>query len=518
MSRSVNKTLSFPTAGIGRRLSYSKQTRPYSTPYALNVRGVGTLERRERGGSRPGLAKLVATGLGSAITAVNAVTTVDSSGARLRHIVAVAGGKLYDFNGTTFVQNAPELLWEDGSQILWEDGSTIVFDSTVTAANPVASTGAHQTAEHNGKLYLADSYLMSYDPLTGIVETVQATSGTVPAGCPLICTYRDRIILAHDHLWFASRSGDFTDWNYGSTFEDESRAVLGQVTFSGIIGEPITALIPFRDQALIIACENSLWVLKGDPATGSIVNLSSEVGVIAPDAWSLSPSGMLVFLSNDGLYMGGVTEAPVRVSEERVPSEMRNVDVTAGNISVQYNPVEHGFNIFISATNSWFFDYERKALWKDSYQASHFPVSTTLTDGSGLRAVVLGSTDGYLRVFSPSATNDDGTLFTSSIVVGPFRIAADDVRDALLSEIYGILADNSGSVRWSAYMGDSAEGVSDAAESLHNSDASGIWTENRNRVQRPRCRGAWCAICLTSSSRWSFEAVSIVARQLGRLR
>ncbi|MFO7936003.1 MAG: hypothetical protein R6V06_00095 [Kiritimatiellia bacterium] len=518
MSRPVNKTLSFPIAGIGRRLSYDKQTRPYSTPYALNVRGIGTLERRKRGGSRPGLAKLVDMGLDSAITAINAVTTVDDSGVRLRHIIAVAGGKLYDFDGSTFAQNAAELLWDDGNQILWEDGSTIVFDSTVTAVNPVASTGAHQTAEYNGKLYLADSYLMSYDPLTGIVETVSATQGVVPAGCSLICTYRDRMILASSHLWFASRSGDFTDWNYGSTFEDESRAILGQVTFSGIIGEPITALIPFRDQSLIIACKNSLWVLKGDPATGSIVNLSSEVGVIAPDAWSLSPSGMLVFLSNDGLYMSGVDDTPVRVSEERVPYELRNVNTAAGNISVAYNPVERGFNIFISATNSWFFDFEHKALWKDVYQPSHFPVSTTLNDGDGLRTVVLGSTDGYLRVFSSSATDDDGIPFTSSVVVGPFRIAADDVRDAILSEIHGILADNSGSVRWSAYMGGSAEHVADMSESIHNSDASGIWTENRNRVQRPRCRGAWCAICLTSSSRWSFEAVSITGRQLGRLR
>jgi hypothetical protein len=48
-------TLSFPMAGVSRRMNYRHQERPYASPYAVNVRGVGVLEGRSRGGSRPGL-------------------------------------------------------------------------------------------------------------------------------------------------------------------------------------------------------------------------------------------------------------------------------------------------------------------------------------------------------------------------------------------------------------------------------------------------------------------------------
>lgn len=48
--------LEFPLGGEDRSLAYQKQ-RPFTTPPSLNVRSEGTLERRVRGGSRPGLVK-----------------------------------------------------------------------------------------------------------------------------------------------------------------------------------------------------------------------------------------------------------------------------------------------------------------------------------------------------------------------------------------------------------------------------------------------------------------------------
>lgn len=514
MSRPVTKTLSFPLAGVARRSSYRKQERPYATPYAVNVRGEGSLERRERGGSRAGLVKLSTTSFASAITAVNAVTSINDSGTRVRNIVVIAGGALYNVNGSTVSQEDAELYWPDGEAILWDDGQPIVFDSTVSATNPVADTGAHQTAEHGGKLYLADSTLRYYDPLTGVVSEI----GEAPSDCPLICVYRDRLILAKDHLWYASRSGTFTDWDFGATMEDNNRAVAGATSFSGLIGQPIKAVIPYRDHSLIFACENSLWALTGDPATGMLRCLSAEVGIIAPEAWALSPNGLLAFLSNDGIYVGNMTDPPKRFSEERIPGQLRNIDPTSTNITMQYNMSERGFNLYAGFDNCWFLDVRNKAFWKDSYASGHLPSSTTLSDGNGLRKIILGCADGYLRTYSDLSANDDGTLFQSSVVIGPFRIAADDVRDAMLTEIHGILADNSSSVKWSVFLDNSAEVVTDKALDLNLASSSGSWLSNRNPVFRPRCRGSWCAIRLDSHSQWSYEAIAIVARQLGRLR
>jgi len=514
MSRAVTKTLSFPVAGIARRSNYRRQERPYATPYALNVRGVGSLERRERGGSRPGLTKFCSTDFGASITAVDSVTAIDAAGARQRYIVVVAGGVLYSVKGAVATELEADLLWPDGEVMWWDDGEAVVFDSTVTDANPITDTGAHHTAEHGGKLYLADSTLSAYDPVEGVVSTISGA----PTGLSLICSYRDRLILSGTHLWYASRAGDFTDWDTGQTMEDASRPIAGSVSFAGIIGQPIKAIIPYRDYALIFACENSLWVLIGDPATGTLKNLSSEVGIIAPNAWALSPNGILAFLSNDGIYVGGVTESPTRFSDEKVPNSLREVDVSAIDVAMEYSMKERGFNLFAGADNCWFLDVENKAMWKDSYDTTHVPVASALTDGGGLRQVILGCPDGYLRSYSESSKTDDSVVFHSKVVFGPFRIAPDDVRSAILTEIHGIMADNSGSVKWTVFLGDSAEAVADRSESDTKSDSGGLWVRENNHVSRPRVRGAWCCIRLDSISLWSYESIAIVARQLGRLR
>lgn len=91
-SRTRQIDLAFPLAGVDRRFAFQNQP-PYTTPDALNVRplpagevpGVGfTMDRRERGGSRPGLVKgfVTALGGGSPVRMVNAVTPVDAGTTR----------------------------------------------------------------------------------------------------------------------------------------------------------------------------------------------------------------------------------------------------------------------------------------------------------------------------------------------------------------------------------------------------------------------------------------------------
>ncbi|MCP4900041.1 MAG: hypothetical protein GY906_23985 [bacterium] len=54
MARKRDLQLGFPTGGLNKRAAY-RQQRPFTTPDCLNVRPIGVIENRERGGSRPGL-------------------------------------------------------------------------------------------------------------------------------------------------------------------------------------------------------------------------------------------------------------------------------------------------------------------------------------------------------------------------------------------------------------------------------------------------------------------------------
>ena len=66
MGRKKPATISFPLGGLDRKGSYRKAP-PYTTSDCLNVRPVGTLQSRERGGSRPGLMDSHSDNLGAAV-------------------------------------------------------------------------------------------------------------------------------------------------------------------------------------------------------------------------------------------------------------------------------------------------------------------------------------------------------------------------------------------------------------------------------------------------------------------
>lgn len=549
--RVVEKTLSFPLAGVSRARAYREQMSPYSAPWAVNVRGVGAIERRLRGGSRPGLVKTDTSvtphqfGNGTAISSIIPLTYVDGTGARKEQLIVLVAGAASVVQGhTSVVTIDASLLTPTGIEILTDDGSTILFPSTINLTHPSANANfiTFEGAEFNGKLVIADTVLKQYDPLTGIVDTVTAKydASAVPAGNPLICVYRGRVILAgEDHVYYACRQGDITDWNFGADMNDVGRAVAGELSKAGKVGPTPTALIPFGDQALFFAAANELWLLKGDPVTGTAVQVSDGIGVLAPGAWAASPEGLVMFLSADGLYtMGmGSPEHPRRFSEDAVPEELRDIDPTTNAICMAYDGHSRGFHLFVTPEaysdhygSHWWIDVANKAMWPVHLQYGHQPTAVSRIQGTTgrLKEVVLGCVDGYLRKFSDSATTDDGTAIESHVLLGPFRLATNDTTDAILNELHGILADNSGTVTWRIVTASSAEeaadiaadGVEDAlaGTTISGVAASGTWSGLRNKVDRPRVRGAWAVVWLSSSVPWAYEAVAARINQLGRLR
>ena len=171
------RTLVFPLAGVSRRGGYREQTRPFSAPWAVNVRGVGLLENRERGGSRPGLSKVSVTNIG-AITGLFPVSYIDGAGVRRHDLVYIGDGLFGYLRGSTAAATDGVLQTPAGVAILTDDGQEIIFPSSVATSSAVGATGAYSAAERGGRLYLADSVLRVYNPVTGVVETVVASSGT----------------------------------------------------------------------------------------------------------------------------------------------------------------------------------------------------------------------------------------------------------------------------------------------------------------------------------------------------
>jgi hypothetical protein len=177
------------------------------------------------------------------------------------------------------------------------NGTGSVVNGTYTIASVASGAVTLNSAAGTGTCsFRIERAPKVYDPAAGTLTLWSATTGQVPTGCPLICTYRSRLVLAGHpaapHAWYMSRTADALDFDYSADDTDGGRAVAGTQIDGGQIGQPITALIPHSDDYLLIGCLSSLWIVRGDPAMGgSIDNLSHSIGVVSAAAWCAGPAG-----------------------------------------------------------------------------------------------------------------------------------------------------------------------------------------------------------------------------------
>ncbi len=535
------KSLTFPSAGVSRARVYREQTRPYTAPWAVNVRAYDPIEDRLRGGSRPGLVKVNPTKFGDDITAVTAVSHIDTSGVRHRDLVVIADGTFSTMRGTTVSVPDVSLITEEGITILDDEGRELLFNSSVGIASPGNFSRTFSTAERYGELLIADATLHVFRPDLGTVEELAATTGIVPTGQPIVAIYRDRVILGgKDQIWYASRQGFPGDWNFGADMNDLGRAVASSAAYSGTIGDQITAIIPFNDTTLLLATKNSLWALHGDPADGKLVRYSSEIGIISHHAWARATEGTRIFfLSHDGLYQVTPGERPMRFSAERNPDELQNIDPSTCSISMAYDANERGYHLFVTPHpdehgttpqgSHWWVDLGNDAVWPVIVPPEMQPVAVARQEGiTTLSEPVFGCRDGYLRKFSRDAATDDSIPIACHVIVGPFRCTTDDISDAMLTEVHGMMGGGSDTVICHVVMGNSAQECCDKAvtgikAAMAGEAVAGVaytctFHELRNKVFRPRARGIWGIIWLASAGKWAFETVAVKIAQLGRIR
>jgi hypothetical protein len=388
-----------------------------------------------------------------------------------------------------------------------------------------------------------------YDPLLNTISIWTATlsgnvagqtdPGQVPTGCPVVCRYMDRMVLAGaevaPHVWYMARQGDPLDWDYSQA--DAQAAVAGTASPAGVPGEPITALIPHSDDYLVIGCTNSLWRMMGDPKSGGTLGcLSHAIGVMGPNAWCLMPDGMLIFLSQDGLYSldAGGNSFPVPMSRENLPREFLNLNPATVTASLAYDLQGKGVHIFLTSTLTnlrmhWWLDnapetsmamgvsstVDRKAFWPVSLIEDHEPTAACVVQSFAIEdsCVVLGCRDGSLRRFSDFAEDDCGTSFDSYVLMGPISLNSDGQVGTLLT-LDSVMAEESGDVSWYTKPSLTFEGSNSAVAS-----AGGTWVGGINPTDYPACRGQAMILEVEGTGRkWAYEQAVGIIKEAGKRR
>ena len=369
-----------------------------------------------------------------------------------------------------------------------------------------------------------------YNPATNTVAVWTATTGHVPPGCRVIAVYRGRMVLANQetapHLIYYSRTLDPLDFDYAA--DDASAAVAGQSSAAGQIGEEIRALIPWRDDYLVIGCPYSLWVLRGDPVGGTMTNLSYEVGMVDFRAWCQLPDGALIFMARDGLYAlpSGATTAPEALSRKTLPQDLIDADPTTHQITMGWDAGERVVHIFQTTLETrtgkhWAFHLDTGSFWADSLQIEHEPtaVLSYKTEVAENSRFLLGGRDGRIRFFSTRFENDDGADIPNYVFYEPVRCGGSDYHDGLVTQMNATLARWSGEVAWSLHAADTAEAAAAAT-----AQTSGSWAprlaNGRQYSHYPRVRGGAISLRLAGDGRtaWGVEEVGAMIRKGGKER
>lgn len=364
-----------------------------------------------------------------------------------------------------------------------------------------------------------------YDLATDAVKdwATDVTDGTLPSLPRLLARYRGRAVLsgvvADPHNWFMSKVGDPFDFDYSPATTTAIQAVAGNASEVGLVGDVVTALMPFNDDAMLIGCDSTLWQMSGDPAAGGSIDLVSEDTGVAWNAWTQDPNGAIWFLGVDGVYRIFPGERPVKMTANRLDRRFRAVDLSANRAMMAWDFLRQGLMLVItgvgsgSVATSFFYD-ERADAWVDeTFPAAIGPSFMYGYDAEDPDDVefLLGSKDGYIRKFDETESDDDGTAFTSTVRFPPIAVT-DGNTEGIITFLNAVLAQNSGAVTMNVYTGQTAEQCA-AATTPKFARTLG---QGNSAFGTGRIRGRYVQIELTSTARWAFENLNFTIEPSGQ--
>ncbi len=396
---------------------------------------------------------------------------------------------------------------------------------------PLNFTGLIYSTQCIQKMWFVDgTNYVFFNPHTNIVDLWEASAGEMPIDeedntARLICTWRGRIVLSGLILdpqnWFMSAVSDPTDWEYLPASTTPTQAIAGNNAPMGLIGDVVTALIPYSDDVLIFGGDHTIYMMSGDPMAGGQINLVSDaIGMAFGQAWCKDPYGTVYFVSNlTGIYTLVPGQQPQRISQQ-IEQLLQGIDTGTYGIRLIWDDRFQGLHVFVTPLEApgpsthFFYEQRTGAWWTDTFaNNNHSPLCCCTFDGNepGDRVPLIGSWDGFVRAIDPLAEDDDGTAIESRVMIGPFLTK--DLDDVIVHSLQALLGETSGAVAFAIYVGSTAE------EALENTAvASGTWEAGRNLTEFIRRAGHAVWVEITASNPWAIESIRMRLAASGKVR
>lgn len=392
-------------------------------------------------------------------------------------------------------------------------------------------------------MYYADGAgYRRYNPDTDEMEIWTASAGSMPVdpagrSARLICTWNGRTclsgFLADPQNIFMSAKDDPTDWDYAPSFPVPTQAVALSAAYAGLIGDKVTAIIPWSDDVLIIGCEHSIWQLTGDPMLGgNIDNICYGIGIAFGRAWTIDPNKVVYFFSTrGGVFTLLPGQQPQRIStpvSHRLYSVNISEDETA--ITMGWDDRPQGLHLFVTPLNRrtaathWFWDKRYNAWWPVRYAHKDFNPKCChpfRADDVDDRVMLVGSWDSHVRAVDQSPSEDDNLPFDSYVALGP--VVAPDGGMVRADELQAMLGLDSLGVKYEIVAANDAQA---ALESITKYDGkpwvgavrTGDLAGGRNPTSGVRVAAHAMYIYIRSSQAWAIEGIRVRLAHLGWTR
>jgi hypothetical protein len=355
--------------------------------------------------------------------------------------------------------------------------------------------------------------------------------GTMPTKAYLGCLSGGRCVLSGNPIYPyqapTSAAGNPWDWNIYRTTADRA-TVMGSGS-AGQIGDVVRALIPARDGQLVIGCANSMHIMIDNPAYGGQMVDINGTGIFGARSWCFDGNGNLYFWGTGGvskLVKGSAQVENVTIGNLPTLIADTGADPSTHRITMGHDAVRVGIKICITlladgtSTNYWL-DLQTGGLFLDTHTSSNGVYSIFQYDANDptYAGLLLGCTDGYVRIHDDATTNDDGAVIDSYVCLGPIPLA-EDGRDGsieafdmtLAGGASGSLTDsNNATVQlWSE---DVAETLLEKLNAGTNPKLAMTFTgpgRSRGAKRRRGLRGAFAGIKVgnsTVSETWGMEKI-----------
>lgn len=202
--RSAAKVLKFPLSGMACDLDYRKAYIPdeettFATPFALNVRGGDTFDRRNRGGSRPGL-KIVEFESGDRINNPHEHPLASGLTGIIADITCKYRNRMVVASGANWYMSAigKHTDWNFGGN---GDNRALAVMGNVELAGRKGEKITALIPVKDKMLYIATAHslwILVGDPNGGTISCVSEHTGCVSA---------DAWAVDDSHLWYVSNQG-----------------------------------------------------------------------------------------------------------------------------------------------------------------------------------------------------------------------------------------------------------------------------------------------------------------------